>query len=175
MFHCVYDGLHCRTCNRFCYKWLRKQVSSHLKKHYLNTIKILWCSGVFFQRKISSFLSDWACSCSWSTTIIFPCCIVPPLWRALHGLGRGASALGKLRAQIGGRRNPPKKGRAEPQVTQNIVSWYCPHACLWQSCMCMRKRGTNTALLKSCTRFELTWDCRAPGLWHPHGIEKDVS
>lgn len=30
---------------------------------------MLW--GFFFQRKISSFLSDWACSCSFSTSIIF--------------------------------------------------------------------------------------------------------
>lgn len=43
MFHCTYDRLQCCVCNRFCYKWVRKQVSSHLEKHYLKTIKALWC------------------------------------------------------------------------------------------------------------------------------------
>lgn len=170
-------------CNRFCYKWVRKQVSLHLKKHYLNTIKALWCFFFSFlllsffvteENKQHSFCRSLQmlllhCSHFICRTERSPCGALPTGERSLH--------LGELRAQIGGAET---EGAGEekwgPHVPPNITDHHFPvHLSVTEPCIDVAA-GTSMALPKEDVQW-MGWAGAAgtPGSWHPHRLWKDVS
>lgn len=170
MFHCVSDGLHCCTCNRVCYKWVRKQVSPHLKKHYLNTIKILSC-WVFFPGENKQY-SFWL----GLQMLLLHCHHF-----SLQYLCAEHSACSGEESLPWGAQSPNRWEKKPKGMRRKAQGWAlgCPRSRrtslpivgpLWavaELSIYVVDRHKQSSAQKSCAGLELSWGCRDPRVTAP--------